>query len=162
MTLLGPGTSRVIPTDGRAPINPRAKLWHGNSRGRWEGDTLVVEVTGLNARTWIDSIGNFISENTRIVERWRLVDANTIDYEMTFEDPTIYTRPWKMNFPRRRAGTRGAGGGGGITSVSGLAPANDPYANETWEAACYEGNHELVESVKKSGFKWFKGVTPPQ
>ena len=90
------------------------------------------------------------------------MDANTIDYEMTFEDPTIYTRPWKMNIPRRRAGTRGAGGGGGITAVSGLAPANDPYANETWEAACYEGNQHPVESVKKSSFTWFWGVTPPQ
>jgi len=124
-------------------------------------------VTGLNARTWIDSAGNFISENTRIVERWRLVDANTIDYEMTFEDPTIYARPWKINFPRRRAGTRGAGDGGpttgGTTAVSGVAPASaDPYANEVWEAPCYEGNHELVDSVKKMGFKWFKGVTPPQ
>ena len=151
----------MIPTDGRAPISTRAKLWQGSSRGHWEGDTLVVEVTGLNARTWIDSIGNFISENTRIVERWRLVDANTIDYEMTFEDPTIYTRPWKINFPRRRAGT-GGGGGGGTSAVSGLGPVSDPYAREVWEAACHEGNHELLTNVKSSGFKWFKGVTPPQ
>src|SRR5262245_34416472 len=76
VVLLGPGSYRVIPTDGRAPLGARPKLWRGISRGRWEGDTLVVEVTGLNARTWIDSVGNFITENTRVIERWRLVDAN--------------------------------------------------------------------------------------
>ena len=96
---------RVIPTDGRPAISQNAKFWLGNSRGRWEGDTLVVEVTSLNGKGWFDSTGQFYSENTRMVERWKLVDANTIDYEVTIEDPTIYTRPWKINFPKRRAGT---------------------------------------------------------
>ncbi len=103
--LLTANTYRVIPTDGRPPIGQTAKSFFGNSRGHWEGDTLVVEVTGLNGMTWFDSAGNYLSENTRLVERWRLVDANTIDYEITIEDPTIYTRPWKMTYPKRRAGT---------------------------------------------------------
>ena len=84
-----------------------AKFFFGNSRGHWEGDTLVVEVTGLNGETWLDSAGNFYAPNTRMVERWTMVEANTIDYEITIEDPTLYTRPWKMTYPKRRAGTSG-------------------------------------------------------
>ena len=156
---------RVIPTDGRPAISENAKFWYGNSRGRWEGDTLVVEVTSLNGKTWFDSTGQFYSENTRMVERWTLVDADTMDYEVTIEDPTIYTRPWKINFPKRRAGT-GSRGPRGVTAVrralSTLPPVDDPYANEFWETACYEGNAETVEGVRSVGFKWFSGVTPPQ
>ena len=84
---------------------PERQVLARGRAGRWEGDTLVVEVTGLNGKGWFDSTGQFYSENTRMVERWTLVDANTIDYEVTVEDPTIYTRPWKMTFPKRRAGT---------------------------------------------------------
>ena len=71
---------RIIPTDGRPHVGPNAKFWFGNSRGRWEGDTLVVEITNLNGRGWFDTAGNFFTENTKMVERWRLADANTIDY----------------------------------------------------------------------------------
>jgi len=162
--MLTANTYRVIPTDGRRPVDPSAKSFFGSSRGRWEGDTLVIDVTGVNGRTWLDSAGNFISENTHLVERLKLVDANTIDYEMTIEDPTIYTRPWKMTYPKRRAGTRGAGGGQGTTAASAAAvlPRVDPYAKEYWEQTCIEGNIENVILVKNLGFKWFKGVTPPK
>ena len=163
--LLSGNVYRVIPTDGRERLGPSVKSWLGSSRGRWDGDTLVVEVTGLNGRAWFDSAGNFYSENTRLVERWRLVDANTIDYEVTIEDPTIYTRPWKMNYPKRRAGTAGAGGGGGVTAVS-IAPsttiAKDPYAGELWEVGCHEGNAIGAQAIRNLGFKWYKGVTPPK
>ena len=111
-----------------------------------EGDTLVVEVTGLNGRGWFDSAGNFYGENTRLVERWRMVDANTIDSEVTIEDPTLYTRPWKMNYPKRRA----------------RRAADDPYAKELWEVGCHEGNAIGTESIHSLGFKWYKGVTPPK
>ena len=162
--LLTANTYRVIPTDGRPPIGQGAKLFFGNSRGHWEGDTLVVEVTSLNGKTWFDSAGNFFSENTRFVERLRLVDANTIDYEITVEDPTIYTRPWKMTYPKRRAGTPGAGGGGGQNAVgaAGAVDRNDPYASEVWEATCHEGNLEEVIHVHALGFRWFRGVSPPK
>lgn len=154
---------RVIPTDGRPAFGQNAKFWFGTSRGRWEGDTLVVEVANLSGKTWFDSTGQFYSENTRMVERWRLVDANTIDYEITIEDPTIYTRPWKINFPKRRAGTAPRGAPRGISAVSSLPPVtNDPYANEVWETACYEGNNETPAQIRSLGFKWFKGVTPPK
>jgi hypothetical protein len=154
---------RVIPTDGRPRLGSRVKSWLGSSRGRWDGDTLVVEVTGLNGRGWFDSAGNFYTENTRLVERWRLVNTNTIDYEVTIEDPTIYTRPWKINFPKRRAGTGPRGAPRGVSVTAALPPANnDPHANELWETACYEGNTESRDSIHSIGFKWFAGVTPPK
>ncbi|MGH9256570.1 MAG: hypothetical protein ACRD3C_18575 [Vicinamibacterales bacterium] len=161
--MLSDDTYRVIPTDGRPAISQNAKFWFGTSRGRWDGDTLVVEVTSLNGRGWFDSTGQFYSENTRMVERWRLTDANTIDYEVTVEDPTIYTRPWTMNFPKRRAGT-GPSGPRGSSAVSRLPPAatKDQYANELWETACHEGNHESVAGIRALGYKWFSGVTPPK
>ena len=118
---------RVIPTDGRPPISQNVKFWFGTSRGRWEGDTLVVEVTSLNGLGWLDSTGQYFTENTRMIERWKMVDANTIDYEVTIEDPTVYTRPWKMNFPKRRAGT-------------GPRPRGVPLPNAaTTSAACAQG-----------------------
>jgi hypothetical protein len=166
---------RVIPTDGRPHVGPNAKFWLGNSRGRWEGDTLVVEVTNLNGRGWFDTAGNIYTENTRMVERWRLVDANTIDYEVTIEDPTIYTRPWKINHPKRRDGTdkrnlRGTAFAATAPSQAAAAgftenvrpAAVDPYEKEVWETACFEGNHENTVTQHELGFKWFKGVTPPK
>jgi hypothetical protein len=160
--MLSDETYRVIPTDGRSAMSSNAKFWLGTSRGRWEGDTLVVEVTGLNGKGWFDSTGHFYSENTRMIERWRLADANTIDYEVTIEDPTIYTRPWKINFPKARvgSGSRGPTGVNAITAVPSRAP--DRHANEQWETACYEGNTESILHIRELGYKWFSGVTPPK
>ena len=160
--MLSDDTYRVIPTDGRPPLRQNGRFWLGVSRGRWEGDTLVVEVTGLNGKGWFDSTGQFYSENTKMIERWRLVDANTIDYEVTIEDPTIYTRPWKMNFPKRRPGTAPAGPRG-VSIASSLSRLDhDPYEKEMWERACFEGNGPTVAGVRSLGFKWFSGVTPPK
>jgi hypothetical protein len=155
--LLTANTYRVIPTDGRPHINSRAKFFFGNSRGRWEGDTLVVDVTSVNGETWLDSAGNFYGPNTHMIERWTLVDANTIDYEITIEDQTLYTRPWKMNYPKRRAGTGPGANPGGATAAgaAGNTPTTDPYAKEFWEQACAEGNHDNVLTLKRLGFKWF-------
>ena len=74
----------------------------GWSRGRWEGDTLVVDVTGLNSQNWLDRAGNFYSEKVHIVERLTLASPYPIVYEATLEDPTVYTRPWKMSLPLYR------------------------------------------------------------
>jgi hypothetical protein len=160
--MLSDDTYRVIPTDGRSAMSQNSKFWLGVSRGRWEGNTLVVEVTGLNGKGWFDSTGQFYSENTRMIERWRLVDANTIDYEVTVEDPTIYTRPWKMNFPKRRAGTAPPGPRG--RSIASTLPRldKDPYEKEMWERGCYEGNGQTIKGVRSLGYKWFDGVAPPK
>ena len=71
--------------------------WMGTSNGRWEGDTLVVDVTGLNGNSWFDRSGNFQTDTTHVVERFTLSDADHITYEATIEDPAIYTRPWKIS-----------------------------------------------------------------
>ena len=162
--MLGEEGYRVIPTDGRSSISEDVKFWYGNSRGRWEGDTLVVEVSSLNGLGWLDSTGIYFTENTRMTERWRLVDSDTIDYEITIEDDTVYTRPWKMNFARRRPGT------GPDTRRTRLASAveldvprlDDPYAGEIWEDACYEGNREGPAALREFGYDWFRGVMPPE
>jgi hypothetical protein len=159
--LLTANTYRVIPTDGRPHMSPNAKSFFGNSRGRWQGETLVVDVTGLNGETWIDSAGNFYGPNTHMTERWTLVEANTIDYAITIEDPATYTRPWTMTYPKRRAGTGPAANPGGNTAAGAAAVVNnDPYAKEFWENTCIEGNVDNVVILKNLGFKWFNAITP--
>ncbi len=137
---------RFIPTDGRPhAVGQDVKLWMGDSRGTWDGNTLVVDVTNLNARNWLDQVGNFFSDNVHVVERFTLAAANIIDYEVTIDDPTVFTRPWKIRLPIRRA----------------RVDANDPYSNETWENSCHEGN-QAGEHSRSLGFKWFGGVVPPK
>ena len=89
---------RLIYTNGNPPPDG-LEFWMGDSRGRWEGDTLVVEVTAHNDSTWFDMAGNFHSEELKLVERYRLLDANTLHYEVTIEDPKVFTRPWKISMP---------------------------------------------------------------
>jgi hypothetical protein len=155
---------RVIPLDDRPAMSDDVKLWFGISRGRWEGETLVVEVTNLNGLGWFDSTGLYFTENTVMTERWTRVDADTIDYELTIVDPTVYTQPWKMNFPMRRPGT---GPNLRVGRVAGAVeidvPAyEDPYADEVWERACYEGNIAGAASLRELGYQWFRGVHPPE
>jgi len=76
--------------------------WMGDSRGRWEGDTLVVDVVHLTGETWFDRAGNFHSPALHVVERYTPMDANHITYEVTIEDPKVFTRPWKMSMPLYR------------------------------------------------------------
>jgi hypothetical protein len=76
--------------------------WMGWSNGRWEGDTLVVEVTGNNDQTWFDRSGNFHSEEMKVTERYKLRSPDVIDYEATIEDPKTFTRPWKISLPLYR------------------------------------------------------------
>jgi len=94
--------SRVIkmgPTE-----EPPVDSWMGQSTGRWEGDTLVVDSTGFNDQTWFDRAGNFHSEALRLVERFTPVHADLIDYRATIEDAKVFTRPWTIQVPlyRRR------------------------------------------------------------
>jgi len=88
--------TRIIYTDG-SPHPPPLDLWMGDSRARWEGDTLVVDVTQFNDMTWFDMAGNFHSDALHVIERYTPLDADHIRYEATIEDPKVFTRPWKMN-----------------------------------------------------------------
>jgi hypothetical protein len=87
---------RLIYTNGQPTKHEGVESWMGNSRGRWEGDVLVVEVTDHNDHTWFDAAGNFHSNALKLTERYSLRDANTIDYEVTFDDPQTFARPWKI------------------------------------------------------------------
>lgn len=161
--MLTANTYRVIPTDGRPHMNSSARSFFGDSRGRWEGETLVIDVTGLNGETWLDSAGNFSGPDTHVVERWTMVEANTINYEITLDDPAIYTRPWTMTYAKRRAGTGPAANGAGNTAAGAAAiVVNDPYAREQWEQTCFEGNGRNMDVLRKLGFKWFHAVAPPK
>jgi len=82
-----------INTKEKAP----ASAWMGWSVGRWEGETLVIDVTDLEEQTWFDRAGNFHSDELHVVERYTPSDANTLNYEFTIEDPKVFTRPWKMS-----------------------------------------------------------------
>ena len=85
---------------------PHPKLglewWMGDSRGHWDGNTLVVDVRDFNEDTWFDRTGNFHSKALHVVERYTLIDADHINYEATIEDPQVFTRPWKMSMPLYR------------------------------------------------------------
>lgn len=110
---------RIVPLDGRPHISNSIRLWMGDSRGRWEGNTLIVDVTNRNGRTWFDWSGNFQSDTLHMVERWTFVDKDTIRYEATLEDPNVYTKPWTIRFGIFR---------------------NKQEGYELLEDACYEGN----------------------
>ena len=82
--------------------DPPAEGWMGHSVGRWEGDTLVVDVTNFNDKTWFDRAGNFHSDALHVVERFTLLTPDVIRYEATVEDPNVFTRPWRIAMPLYR------------------------------------------------------------
>ena len=99
---------RTIHTDGSLhPEEQHQELWLGDSRGHWEGDTLVVDVTDFNEETWLDRAGNYHSEELHVTERWKLIDANTIDYSATLEDPKVYSKPWTISVLLHRRRDKG-------------------------------------------------------
>jgi hypothetical protein len=97
--------TRIIPLDGRPHIGSDIRLWQGDSRGHWEGNTLVIDVSNVKAKSRLDMVGNFYGPSTHFVERLTVVDQKTINYEVTITDPTVYKRPWKLTarFVRRFA-----------------------------------------------------------
>jgi hypothetical protein len=127
---------RVISLTGAPHVPGTFRLFQGDSRGRWEGNTLVVDVTNSNGLTWIDNAGNFFSNALHVVERFTLVDADTIHYEARLDDPKVYTRPWTMVSALRRNKERGF---------------------ELFEQACHEGNRS-VEGGLSVGLKPFPGA----
>jgi hypothetical protein len=85
-----------------------ADSWMGQSVGRWEGDTFVVDVTGLNEQTWFDRSGNFHSDQLKVTERYTRTGPDVISYEATITDPKTFSRPWKMNMPLYRRAEKNA------------------------------------------------------
>jgi hypothetical protein len=79
--------------------DPGIESWMGHSVGRWEGDTLVVTVTGLNDQTWFDRAGNFHSANMKVTERYKPISPNHMLYEATIDDPAVFTQPWTIRMP---------------------------------------------------------------
>ena len=115
---------RVIPLDGRPHVGPNLKLWMGDSSGHWEGNTLVVDVTNLNAKFRLSIIGDFFSDHAHVVERLTLVDANAMTYDAVIDDPTVFTRPWTLRAAEKRV---------------------PDY--EMWEFACHEGERSSGEML---------------
>ena len=127
--------SRFIPTDGRPHIGKDIKLLQGDSVGRWEGTSLVVDVTNLKGFTWLDDAGNFYTDAAHIVERLTMIDPDTIHYQLTLEDPTAYTRPWTMSWAFGR---------------------EKQASYELLEVACWEGERD-VPLLLKLGFRRYFG-----
>ena len=94
------GAVRTIYMDNQTPAP--APTWMGWSNGRWEGDTLVVDTTGFNGMTWFDRAGNFHTDALHVVERFTARSPGTLTYEVTIEDPNVFTRPWNMSMPLYR------------------------------------------------------------
>jgi hypothetical protein len=112
---------RIIPVDGRPHIAAGVRQWMGDSRGHWEGDTLVVDTTNYHEKIANNSFNccGGAGAHLHVVERFRRVDADTIDFEYTVDDPTTWTRPWTASVPMRKT------------------------QNQIYEYACHEGNYGM-------------------
>jgi hypothetical protein len=115
--------TRIIPVDGRPHVNTAIRSYMGDARGTWEGDTLVVETTNFNGRTGSyarNGDGNPTTVALRLVERFRLVNADTLQYVVRVDDPQTWVRPWTVAFPLTR---------------------DEGYV--LYEYACHEGNYAI-------------------
>lgn len=121
---------RVIHMDGGPHPDDSIHLFEGDSRGHWEGDSLVVDVANQNDRTWFDMEANFHSDAIHVLERFTPVDENTINYEATITDPKVFTRPWKIAFAFGR---------------------NTEADYENLEYACVEGEQDLQHYTESQG-----------
>ena len=93
---------RYVPLDGRLQPSDDIKLWMGDSRGRWEENTLVIETTNHNDSTRFDIVGNFHSDAMRVTERFTYVDPDMLEYRATIDDPQVYTQPWTIAITNKR------------------------------------------------------------
>jgi hypothetical protein len=128
---------RTIPTDNSPHIGDSLRLYMGDSRGHWEGTTLVVDTTNLTDRTWLSISGHFHSEALHVTERFTLVDADTILYETTLVDPKVFRQPMTMAMPLVRF----------------------EKGHEVWEEPCFESDHDLPFLLMEH--KLWLGLNPP-
>jgi hypothetical protein len=98
-------TFRIIHTDGRSHPKDLDATWFGDSIGKWDGDTLVVDTVGMDERTWLDTAGHEHSDQLHLVERFQKMDNNSIKWTVTFEDPKFFTEPWSITLPIARQNT---------------------------------------------------------
>jgi hypothetical protein len=99
-------TYRLIYTDGRShPDDLDPFRWFGDSTGKWEGDTLVVDTVGIGDRTWLDTAGHQHSDQLHLTERFQKVDANNMKWSVTFNDPKMYKEPFTVSLPLKRQNT---------------------------------------------------------
>jgi len=128
-------SARLIPTDGSRPrISQKIRHWSGDSRGHWEGNTLVVEITNFNNRTRFRNS----TDALKVTEKFTRTDANTIDYQFTVEDPNTWTRPWTAAVPLRKV------------------------PGPIYEYGCHEGNYGLpniLRAQRVEDARAVKGVT---
>ena len=111
--------ARIIPLDGRPHLPQTMRQWTGDSRGRWEGNTLIVETTNFSPKSRF--MGS--AENLRVVERFTRAAADTINYEITLEDATTWTKPWTVLIRLKRT------------------------QDKIYEYACHEGNYHTMEGI---------------
>ena len=94
---------RIVPLDDRPQPGQDIKMWLGSSRGRWEGNTLVIDVANNNDSPRMTVIGDFHSDEMRATERWTFSDADKLEYQVTIDDPKVFTKPWTLLFFLQRA-----------------------------------------------------------
>jgi hypothetical protein len=115
--------TRIIPLDARPPLSSRVQQWIGDSRGRFEGNTLVVETRNLKfndkSRFGVGYLNGLSDENLRVVERFTRTDSNTLTYQATIDDPTVFVRPWTVEI------------------------SMDRTTGPLYEVACHEGNYGM-------------------
>ena len=119
---------RTIWTDGRAVPEDQGPYWYGYSVGTWAGDTLVVQTVGLDARAWLDEWGTPFSDEAKITERWRKVDANTVQMTITVDDPRTYAKPWTSDPRTLRLQPKGSPNGEILEVI--FAPVDEKEFNE--------------------------------
>jgi hypothetical protein len=129
--------TRLITMAKRPHLGKDILLWQGDARGRWEGNTLVVESTNHNGRVFLDRQGTFYTDAAILTERFMMVDANTIAYTATVDDPLVYTRPFTIALAFTRHTTVGF---------------------EIWEDACFEGDL-TAKRLEKAGLRMNPGIT---
>jgi len=117
--------ARIVPLDGRAHAPASVRSWQGDSRGRWDGDTLIVETTNFNGKTSFRGA----DENLHLVERFKRVDPTTLLYEFTVDNPSAFTRPWSAAVPMTKSD------------------------DKIFEYACHEGNHALVNILRGARYQ---------
>jgi len=119
---------RVVPLDGRPHVGSGVTLWMGDARGHWEGNALVIDTTNLNGKGRLSVVGDFLSEHAHVTERLIFTGADAMTYEVTIDDPTVYTRPWTMRAAEKRE-----------------------KDDEFWENACHEGEMSVDVMLQTGG-----------